>query len=91
MSQPEGAEANLERDAHAAAAARALPPPRAAAAVARAAATGDVPPSPLAMLASLPSTLKLFLACSFVPLSSLLDCQTTQAGLAAPKLPQPVY
>jgi hypothetical protein len=55
---------------------RALPPPRAAATVARAAATGDVPPSPLAMPASLPSTLKLFLACSFVPLSSLLDCQS---------------
>jgi hypothetical protein len=33
--------------------------------------------------------LKIFLACSFLPLSSLLDCQTTQAGLAAPKLPQP--
>ena len=43
----------------------------------------------LAMQASFPSTLELFLACSFVPLSSLLDCQTTQAGLAAPKLPQP--
>ena len=38
----------------------------------------------LAMPASFPSTLEFFLACSFVPLSSLLDCQTTQAGLAAP-------
>jgi hypothetical protein len=43
----------------------------------------------LATPASFPSTLELFLACSFLPLSSLLDCQTTQAGLAAPKLPQP--
>ena len=45
----------------------------------------------LAMPASFPSTLELFLACSFVPLISLLGCQITQAGLAAPKLPQPVY
>ena len=43
----------------------------------------------LALPASFPSMRELFQACSFVPLSSLLDCQTTQAGLAAPKLPQP--
>jgi hypothetical protein len=43
----------------------------------------------LAMPASFPSTLEPFVACSFLPLSSPLDCQTTQAGLAAPKLPQP--
>ncbi len=43
----------------------------------------------LAMPASLPSTLEPFIACSFLPFSSLFDCQTTQAGLAAPKLPQP--
>ncbi len=38
---------------------------------------------------SFPSTLEPFIACSFLPLSSLLHYQTTQAGLAAPKLPQP--
>ncbi len=38
----------------------------------------------LAIPASFPSMLELFLACSFLPLSSLLDFQTTQAGLAAP-------
>ncbi len=43
----------------------------------------------LATPASFPTTLEVSLACSFLPLSSLLDCQTTQAGLAAPKLPQP--
>ncbi len=46
----------------------------------------------LAMPASFPSTLEPFIAYSFLPLtalSSLLDCQTTQVGLAAPKLPQP--
>jgi hypothetical protein len=43
----------------------------------------------LATPASFPTTLELSLAWSFLPLSSLLDCQTTQAGLAAPKLPQP--
>jgi hypothetical protein len=42
----------------------------------------------LAMPASFPTTPERSLACSFLPLSSLLDCQTTQAGLAAPKLPQ---
>ncbi len=31
---------------------------------------------PLALPTSFPSTLELFLACSFVPLSSLLDCQS---------------
>ena len=45
----------------------------------------------LALPASIPSTLGTFIARSFLPVSSLLDCQTTQAGLAAPKLPQPVY
>ncbi len=45
MSQPEVAEANLERDAHAAAASGGA---RAVAAVARAAAASDAPPSPLA-------------------------------------------
>ena len=45
----------------------------------------------LALPASFPSTLEPFIARSFLPVSSLLDCQTTQAGLAAPKLPQPVY
>ncbi len=43
----------------------------------------------LAMSASFPCTLEPFMACSFLPLSSRFDCQTTQAGLAAPKLPQP--
>ena len=43
----------------------------------------------LALPASFPSTLEPFIARSFLPVSSLLDCQTTQAGLAAPKLPQP--
>jgi hypothetical protein len=43
----------------------------------------------LATPASFPTTLEPFIACSVLPLSSLLDCQTTQAGLAAPKLPQP--
>jgi hypothetical protein len=43
----------------------------------------------LEMPASFPSTLEPLIACSFLPLSSRLDCQTTQAGLAAPKLPQP--
>ncbi len=50
----------------------------------------------LATPASFPTTLELSLAlelsvaCSSLPLSSLLDCQTTQVGLAAPKLPQPM-
>ena len=39
--------------------------------------------------ASFPTTLALSVLCSFLPRSSLLDCQATQAGLAAPKLPQP--
>ena len=43
----------------------------------------------LVLPASFPSTLEPFIARSFLPVSSLLDCQTTQAGLAAPKLPQP--
>jgi hypothetical protein len=36
-----------------------------------------------------PTTLDLFFAHSFLPLRSILQRQTTQAGLAAPKLPQP--
>ncbi len=36
-----------------------------------------------------PSTLEPFIACSILPLHSILHCQTTLAGLAAPKLPQP--
>ena len=40
-------------------------------------------PIRLAMPTSFPSTLEPFIACSFLPISSLLDCQTTQAGLAA--------
>ncbi len=46
-------------------------------------------PTYLATPASFPTTLELSLACSFLPLISLLDCQTIQAGLAAPKLPKP--
>ena len=44
----------------------------------------------LATLASFPSTLEPFIAYSIHPLGgSILHRQTTQAGLATPKLPQP--
>ena len=43
----------------------------------------------LATPTSLQSTLVSFIAGSVLPVSSLLDCQTTQAWLASPKLPQP--
>jgi hypothetical protein len=43
----------------------------------------------LATLTSFQSTLEPFIACSILPLSSILNRQTTQASLATPKLPQP--
>ena len=43
----------------------------------------------LATPTSVPSTLEPFIAYSILPACSLLDCQTTQAWLAAPNLPQP--
>jgi hypothetical protein len=42
----------------------------------------------LAMPACFPTTLDPFIARSFLPLCSILPRQNTQAGLAAPKLPQ---
>ena len=43
----------------------------------------------IATATSLLLTLVLCSAGSILPLSSLLDCQATQARLATPKLPQP--
>jgi hypothetical protein len=43
----------------------------------------------LATLTSFQSKLEPFIACSILPLCSILHRQTTQAGLAAPQLPQP--